>query len=184
MPPPLPVLFAFGNSGPWRVERIGPVCGESLPHAARLSVIEGPEASAPPGTAWMLRGTTSNTRYTNRSELDDLGARQEGLGRPFSRRAALIPIRKTEEWWVMAQDERRVIFEEQSRHIGIGLDYLPAIARRLHHCRELGEAFDFVTWFEYPPEHGDAFEELVRRLRETKEWAFVEREVDIRLSLD
>ena len=84
----------------------------------------------------------------------------------------------------MAQDERRVIFEEQSRHIGIGLDYLPAIARRLHHCRELGEAFDFVTWFEYAPQHSNAFEELVRRLRETKEWAYVDREVDIRLSLD
>ena len=103
MPPLLPVLFAFGATGPWLVERIGPVCGESLPHAARLSVIEGPQTSAPPGTAWMLRGTTSNPRYTNRSELDGLGARQEGLGRPLSRRAALIPIRKTEEWWPMAQ---------------------------------------------------------------------------------
>ena len=184
MPPPLPVLFAFGVSGSWRVERVGAVLGVSLPHAARLSVIEGPQASAPPGTAWMLRGTTSNTRYTTRSELDGLGARQEGLGRPFSRRAALIPIRKTEEWWALAQDERRAIFEEQSRHIGIGLDYLPAIARRLHHCRELGEAFDFVTWFEYAPQHSNAFEELVRRLRETKEWAYVDREVDIRLSLD
>ena len=66
-------------------------------------------------------------------------------------------------------------------HIGIGLDYLPAVARRLHHSRELGEPFDFLTWFEYAPEHADAFEEMVRRLRATAEWRYVDREVDIRL---
>jgi hypothetical protein len=37
-------------------------------------------------------------------------------------------------------------------------------------------------WFEYAPEHADAFEELVRRLRSTAEWWYVEREVDIRAS--
>ena len=52
----------------------------------------------------------------------------------------------------------------------------------LHHSRELGEPFDFLTWFEYAPEHADAFEELVRRLRSTAEWRYVEREVDIRAS--
>src|SRR5215471_12400037 len=60
--------------------------------------------------------------------------------------------------------------------------YLPAVARRLHHSRELGEPFDFLTWFEYAPEHADAFEEMVRRLRSTAEWRYVEREVDIRAS--
>ena len=60
------------------------------------------------------------------------------------------------------------------------LKYLPAVARRLHHSRELGEPFDFLTWFEYAPEHADAFEEMVRRLRSTAEWRYVEREVDIR----
>jgi hypothetical protein len=40
------------------------------------------------------------------------------------------------------------------------MEYLPAVARRLHHSRELGEPFDFLTWFEYAPEHADAFEEL------------------------
>ena len=47
---------------------------------------------------------------------------------------------------------------------------------------DLGEPFDFLTWFEYAPEHADAFEELVRRLRSTAEWRYVEREVDIRAS--
>jgi hypothetical protein len=61
----------------------------------------------------------------------------------------------------LAQDERRAIFEEQSHYIGIGLEYLPAVARRLHHSRELGEPFDFLTWLEYAPEHADAFEDMV-----------------------
>jgi len=61
------------------------------------------------------------------------------------------------------------------------MEYLPAIARRLHHSRDLGEPFDFLTWFEYAPEHSNIFEELVSRLRGTREWQYVDCEVDIRL---
>ncbi|MCI0431143.1 MAG: chlorite dismutase family protein [Rhodospirillales bacterium] len=182
MAPPLLVIFAAGAAGTWRIDRSDPVIGDGLPAAERLSVLEGREARLPADARWILRGTTSNTRYTSRSEADALGAVQEGLFRPQATRAALIPVRKTEAWWALAQDERRAIFEERSRHIRIGLDYLPAVARRLHHSRELGEPFDFLTWFEYTPEHVGAFEELVRRLRETEEWRYVDREVDIRLS--
>ncbi|MFX6201819.1 chlorite dismutase family protein, partial [Acinetobacter baumannii] len=82
---------------------------------------------------------------------------QQGLGRPEARCAALIPIRKNPAWWALAQDERRAILEEQSHHIAIGLEYLPPIARRLYHARELGQPFDFLTWFEYAPEHAEAF---------------------------
>lgn len=58
---------------------------------------------------------------------------------------------------------------------------MPAIARRLYHCRDLGEPFDFLTWFEYASADSDIFEELVVNLRQTEEWSFVEREIDIRL---
>ena len=99
-------------------------------------------------------------------------------------RAALIPIRKSAAWWALPQDERREVFEAQSRHIAIGLKYLPAVARRLHHCRDLGpdEPFDFLTWFEYAPSDSAAFEELVQTLRASPEWEYVDREVDIRLT--
>lgn len=177
---PLLVTFGAGVSGPWRIDRISPVSGDSLPVAARLSVHEGDQA--PTASHWALRGITSNTRYTNRNEAHILQATQESLGRPQATSAALIPIRKTEAWWALAQDERRAIFEERSRHIGIGLEYLPAVSRRLHHSRELGEPFDFLTWFEYAPERADAFEDMVSRLRETEEWCYVDREVDIRLT--
>ena len=95
--------------------------------------------------------------------------------------AALIPIRKTAAWWNLAQDERRNIFERKSHHIAEGLKYLPAVARQLYPCRDIGEPFDFLTWFEYASQHSEAFEELVRTLRQTEEWEYVDREVDIRL---
>ncbi len=114
-------------------------------------------------------------------EVTALRERQEGLGRPQARLAALIPIRKSAAWWELAQDERRAIFEEQSHHTGIGLRYLPGVARQLYHARDLGEAFDFLTWFEFAPEHAQAFDDLLAELRSTVEWSFVEREVEIRL---
>lgn len=176
------MTFAAGASGSWQIDRIDTAVGEALPAAKRLTIHQGAEDLPMSGSDWMLRGVTSNARYTRRSEADALNSRQQGLSRPQATRAALIPIRKTEAWWALAQDERRAILEEQSRHIAIGLDYLPAIARRLHHSRELGEPFDFITWFEYAPQDADAFEELVRRLRRTEEWRFVDREIDIRLT--
>jgi hypothetical protein len=69
------------------------------------------------------------------------------------------------------------------RQIAVGLRHLPGVARRLHHSRELGRAFDFLTWFEYPPEASGLSENLVGTLRATPEWRFVDQEVDIRLSL-
>jgi len=116
------------------------------------------------------------------AEHTALAARGPELGRPEATEAALIPIRKVDAWWALSQDERRAIFEERSKHISTSLAYLPAVARCLHHGRDLGEPFDFLTWFEYAPGDAAAFEELVDRLRATEEWSYVEREVDIRLT--
>ena len=173
------IRITAGKTGPWRITRVIPVAGETLPAADRLAT--GPDIAPGPGASWSLRGVASNQRYTERTEDDALRAAQDPLGRPAARRAALIPIRKTASWWQMAQDERRQVFEAASQHIGIGMEYLPAIARRLLHARDLGEPFDFLTWFEFAPEHEPAFEDMLRRLRATREWTFVDREVDIRL---
>src|SRR5262252_8588127 len=181
--PPLSVLFAGASTGTWTIERLDTVAGSPLAPAWRLEVIEGPSAARPAGDAvWVLRGVTSNERYVTAGEHRELAARQESLGRARATRAALIPVRKSAAWWDLAQDERRRIFEESSHHIATGLEYLPAVTRRLHHGRDLGEPFDFLTWFEFAPEHAADFEELVRRLRATEEWTYVEREVDIRLA--
>jgi hypothetical protein len=180
-----PRLFTFvgGTAGPWRTDHAQCILGEPLPVAPRLTVVPGDVPHLPQGASWALRGITSNERYVVREEKVALVGKQEPVGRPGSTRAALIPIRKNADWWALSQDERRQVFEAQSRHIAIGLQYLPAIARRLHHCRDLGpaEPFDFLTWFEYAPGDSQAFEELVVALRETPEWKFVDRESDIRL---
>ena len=62
------------------------------------------------------------------------------------------------------------------------MGYLPAIARRLHHARDLGGPFDFLTWFEYAPRDAGAFADLLATLRASEEWRYVEREVEIRLA--
>lgn len=174
----LPTLFIGAAAGTWRIERSVAVIGEGLPAASHLSV----SAAAPAGAhAFALRGVTSNHRYTERAEKQALVAVQEGLGRPEATRAALIPISKSDAWWQLAQDERRKIFEHDSKHIAKGLEYLPAIARKLYHCRELGEPFDFLTWFEFAPQHIGAFDDLVGFLRQSEEWKYVTREVDLRL---
>lgn len=181
MTKPISVTFLGGDSGDWRVEKIQRVKGDTLPTVDRIEIFQNSFLSPPP-SIWALRGTTSNLRYTTSAEATRLGYAQQGLGRRDATCAALIPIRKNETWWSLGQDERRQIMEESSRHISIGLEYLPAVARRLHHSRDLGEPFDFLTWFEYSPENSGAFEEMVKRLRETPEWIYVDRELDIRLT--
>lgn len=182
MPQPLDVAFIAGSTGTWRIDGLNALKGDSLPTAARLEVFEGAEAAKVQDGSRRLRGVTSNTRYTKREEAVDLASKQADLGRTEATRAVLITIRKSAAWWDLAQDERRAIFEEQSRHISIGTEYLPQVARRLQHSRDLGEPFDFLNWFEFAPEHTDAFNEMVGRLRQTAEWRYVDREIDIRLS--
>ena len=177
---PLLVSFTGGDQGLWEVVRINQVRGDSLPAVPFVAVIEGRDAPLPVA-AWTLRGVTSNERYTTRAEQIRLCASSPPLGREESIRAALIPISKSAEWWALAQNERRAILERRSRHISTGLRHVPRIARRLHHGRDLGEPFDFLTWFEYAPGDADAFEELVGIFRDTEEWRYVTREVDVRL---
>jgi chlorite dismutase len=180
----IPVVFAGGNAGAWHIRSISTVVGEPLPTAERLAVIEGATTSAPARATWTLHGVVGHERYVERREHDELAHCSPPLGRAQATTAALIPVRKSEAWWALSQDERRAILAERSRHIAIGLKYLPSIARRLHHSRDLGEPFDFLTWFEFDPVDQAGSDELVGMLRATEEWSFVEREVDIRVDRD
>jgi chlorite dismutase len=177
----LPVVFAGGHRGAWRVRGMSSVVFSPLPPVDRLAVAEATLVT-PPAT-WALRGVVSHERYVERREHDELASRSPRLGRPEATCAALIPVRKSETWWNLSHDERRAVFEERSRHITTGLRYLPAVARRLHHSRDVGEPFDFLTWFEFAPSDEAAFDELLAILRAAEEWTYVEREVDIRLEL-
>jgi hypothetical protein len=174
--------FVGTDAGSWHVTNCRTLVGAALAPVRGIEIFNTPAADVPERGLWVLQGFTSNIRYANRSELVKLRAVQEGLNRSQACSAALIPIRKNAEWWAMPQDERRAIFEEQSRHTDIGLGYLPEIARQLHHARDLGEPFDFITWFEFAPEHTSLFNDLLDRLRATREWQYVDREIDIRLA--
>lgn len=175
--------FIGGEEGPWAIQGITTLVGDPIEQVSRIRVVNGSAPQLDARTSlWKLRGFTSNLRYTENAEIGKLRIQQEGLNRPQATCAALIPIKKNAAWWAMAQDERRAIFEAQSHHIQIGMDYLPQIARQLHHSRDLGEPFDFLTWFEFAPEHTDVFNHMLARLRASPEWRYVEREVDIRLT--
>src|SRR5438034_915682 len=97
-------LFTFvaGAGGPWRIVKTDAIVGESLPPAARLNISSDSVAPAN-GAQWALRGITSNERYVERGEKAQLVAKQQGLGRPDSTCAALIPIRKSDAWWALSQ---------------------------------------------------------------------------------
>ncbi len=183
-----PRLFTFvgGNSGAWKVIARQTVSGEQLPTVKRVDIVIGDVKELADGALWKLSGVTSNERYITRTEKEHLAAKQVTIGRPEATHAALIPIRKSAKWWAMTQDERRAIFEESSHHVKIGMKYLPAIARRLHHCRDLAEPqpFDFITLFDYAKADSTAFEDMVAELRTTEEWKYVEREIDIRMVRD
>jgi chlorite dismutase len=174
-------VFNGGSTGEWAIQSIETITGQGLSKPAFLS--KGNGHTDYKDAVWSLAGIASNERYVITEEKQQLLQKQEGLGRKEAVCAALIPISKSDEWWLMPQDRRRKIFEEQSQHTQTGLQYLPAIARKLYHCRDIGGEFDFLTWFEFAPEHKDRFDELVYLLRKTEEWKYVTHEVDIRLML-
>lgn len=172
--------FNGNTSGEWEVISTTTVHGDSIASVSHLT--KTPSNLVQPKTGiWTFKGIVSNLRYTEKEDKDQLVSIQEDLGRPNATLAAFIPIRKSEAWWNLAQDERRKIMENKSQHTHTGMKYLPAIARKLFHSRDIGEPFDFLTWFEYAPEHADAFEDLLHTLRKTEEWTYVDREIDIRL---
>jgi hypothetical protein len=165
------------------VTSVRAIVGERLPAVARLAVTNG-ESAFESEPVFCFKGVTSNERYLTRAEKTELVAVQQPIGRPTSLLGALIPIKKSQAWWDLPQDERRAIFEERSAHIQIGRRALPNVARRLHHCRDLGgaEPFDFLTWFDFSADDEPRFDELLAALRDTEEWRYVEREVEIRVS--
>ena len=172
--------FIGNDSGEWKVTSMETLKGYPIESVSHLTKVSSNLAQTQTGI-WTLKGIISNLRYTEKKDKDKLIAVQEDLSRPNASLAAFIPIRKNEAWWNLAQDERRKIMENKSQHTQTGMKYLPAIARKLFHSRDIGEPFDFLTWFEYAPTDADAFEELLVALRKTEEWNYVDREIDIRL---
>lgn len=162
--------FIGDNAGEWEVTAMITLKGDAIDPVSHIKKISGSLVPSNKGI-WTLKGIVSNLRYTEKEDKDKLVAIQEDLGRSATTLAAFILIRKSEAWWNLAQDERRKIMEIKSRHTQTGMKYLPIIARKLFHCRDIGEWFDFMTWFEYAPSDVAAFEELLEALPKTEEWS-------------
>lgn len=171
--------FAGTDKGDWKVSSMEAIIGESMPNCNYLNKIS--EDRVLENNIWVLKGFTSNLRYTQRTEKEVLDKKPSILNKQENTCAAFIPIRKNEEWWLFTQDERRQIIAENSKHIEIGTKYLTTISRQLFHSRDIGEEFDFLTWFEFSPNNISLFNELLEALRSTEEWKYVDREIDIRL---
>ncbi len=101
--------------------------------------------------------------------------------------AVLIPIRKSEEWWSLPQDQRQAYFEKTESwegHTAIGLKFADRIFRRLYHSRYLGMQldYDFLTYFEFEEKYQRDFRALLSQLRDTRlnpEWKFVDKEFEV-----
>ena len=165
VPEPLLVAFVAGSEGLWLIEGMSAPVGEPLPPAARLAVVEGAEAEIAEGR-WVLRGVVAG-------QGEDARADQLPLGRPEARCAALVAVRMAPAWWERAEEDRRAL--------SANIEHGPAVSRRIHRARDRDEPFDVLTWFEFPPDRQPEVDEIAARLRDSEEWSYVEREVDIRL---
>jgi hypothetical protein len=68
-------------------------------------------------------------------------------------------------------------------HTAIGLKYGDRIFRKLYHsrCLNVGLSYDFLTYFEFKDVYEKDFRTLLAELRDTKEWTFVNFELEIRM---
>ncbi len=175
--------FVGGKTGSMLVASHATISGQPIARVDAVDMIAGIPTDLPLDAIWAVHGVASNDRYTTRAEKTELTSRQAPIGRPEATCAALILLRKRDEWWALTQDERRAILENNSHHIAIGMRYLPAVARRLLHCRDLDDQapFDFIGYLDFSPENEAAFDEMLSQLRATREWSFMDREIDIRL---
>lgn len=176
-------VFIGSEKGKWKINSLTTVSGSPIKPANYLQIVEGTSTVSPIDAYWTFKGLKSNLRYTTREEKNTLDKEPSVIGKPENSCAALILIKKSDEWWLLTQDERREIIEAQSHHIHIGTNYLPVISRQLYHSRDIGEPFDFITWFEFSPTNENHFNDLLQQLRATTEWNYVVREIDIRLVL-
>lgn len=167
----------------YRVNAIQRVTGAAIGGVEVGALLVRVESSAPFDTdAGPFIGVTQHLVYAHaheRRELLRVSAPESG---PL---AVLIPIRKTDSWWALAQDERDALLRPApgSGHIAIGARFASRIYRKLYHARYAGGSeWDFLTYFEFPAECSDDFRDLLQALRDpasNPEWAYVERESEL-----
>ncbi len=174
--------YVGGATGSWRVDQIETFSGPDLTPVSHLEILGGRLGRVPQGTAWVLPAVVSSTRYITREDPRPAESSRSPVPESREPSAALVLIRKSDEWWNLAGATRQDIIEARSRQVDARLRMLPAIARRFTLHRDGSDAFDFLTWFEFDAQDSALINDLARAIRATDEWNYVEREIEIRLS--
>ncbi len=138
----------------------------------------------------MFRGVTQHLQYTTDAQRQELDRNSlSELPASENTTAVLIPIRKSREWWELAQDQRQAFFQKEGNegHTAIGLRYTDRVFRRLYHSRyiESSANYDFLTYFEFYDQYADDFRKLLKELRDATrnpEWRYVNLEFEIWLN--
>ncbi len=178
------------------VRKVVPVLGEAPINLASDWNVVRVETKMPisigelssPSSVIQFYGVTQDLHYTSDAQRQELDKRSRPELEPSNHSTAvLIPIRKSEEWWELAQDQRQAYFrktEERRGHTAIGLKYVDRVFRKLYHSRYLHAAlgYDFLTYFEFEDIYEKDFTTLIAELRDTRvnpEWVYVNREFEI-----
>lgn len=92
----------------YQIDKVMCVKGEPIRGIEPATVLERVEDAAPfSQSAGPLIGCTQHLLYTHQQERRELSAISAPESGPT---AVLIPIRKSETWWALAQDEREQLF--------------------------------------------------------------------------
>jgi hypothetical protein len=180
--PPLPEGSTLDD---FRVTEVNTVRGPRIPIEPgwRLHRIEGSAPLQSLGRGLALVGVAQHPTYTSAAEGRRLRAVER---REPGDMAVLVPIRKSDEWWRLGQDQRLALFRgsrPQGGHVAIGMRFAARVLRRLYHARYLpGSAWDFLAYFELDAADAGAIRELLAAMRDPHEssaWQFVECESEI-----
>jgi len=192
-------LLPRGKTLSWRyrVQRTTVVRGKPPPTPQKGWALVRVESSSPfavrksrslKSPVVALYGVTEELHYTTRNQQRELDERSLTELEPSDKTTAvLIPVRKSDDWWRLAQDRREVFFRPTSSHHGhtaTGARYVDRVFRKLYHSRHLPYAsdYDFLTYFEFRDTDAPLFRMLLKELRNVKvnpEWAYVEHEYEI-----
>jgi len=96
----------------------------------------------------------------------DLKTASDPGSKPY---AVVIPIRKSADWWALAQETRAAMMKE---HTEAALPYQKTVKRKLYHSTGLDD-MDFITYFE--TSKLEDFHSLILALEKVKEFQYTRR---------
>lgn len=120
-------------------------------------------------TVGIMHGLTKQPNYLP-GFPDQMKADLKTLSEPGPKPyAAVIPIRKSPEWWGLDQEKRAAMMQE---HTAATLPYLKTVKRKLYHSSGLDD-MDFITYFE--TSKLEDFHSLVLSLEQVQEFRYTRR---------